>query len=65
MVVQLDKYYLAFMEPKIHYLVERSLLLDPMLSHLNPVHTLSRYCFKMPIILSSHLRLGILIGLFI
>jgi hypothetical protein len=46
-VTQLVKKYPAFLwNPKVHYCVHTSLLLDPILSQLNPVHPINPYLPK-------------------
>jgi hypothetical protein len=47
---------------KVYYSVDNSLPLDPILSHVNPVHTISLY-LRSILIISSHLHLGLPNGL--
>jgi hypothetical protein len=44
---------------KVHYRAHKSLVLDPILSQINPVHILTLYFLKIHLILSSHLRRGL------
>jgi hypothetical protein len=45
-VVQVQKKYQIFYETKCFYLVHNSPLLDPILSQINSIHTLTPYFFK-------------------
>jgi hypothetical protein len=49
--------------PKVHHRVHKSLPLVPILSHIDPVHTILSY-LRSIFILSTHLRLGLPSGLF-
>ncbi|PNF28001.1 hypothetical protein B7P43_G13856 [Cryptotermes secundus] len=49
--------------PKVHYRVHKSPPLLPILSHINPIHTIPSYLYKIILILSTHLRLGLPCGL--
>jgi hypothetical protein len=51
------------MEPKVHYSVHKTLPWDIILSQLNPVHTLAHFFFKVVLILSPHLHVGLPSGL--
>jgi hypothetical protein len=50
--------------PKFQYRVHKSTLLVPILSHINPIHTIPSYLAMIHLILSTHLRLGLPSGLF-
>jgi hypothetical protein len=51
--------------PKVHYRVRESSLLVPILSQINPVQNASSYLSMIHLILSTHLRLGILLVTFL
>jgi hypothetical protein len=60
MVTQMIK-KAPFMEAfLVHCRVDRSPQLDTVLSHTSQVHNLAAYFFKIHLILSSHVRLGLL-----
>jgi hypothetical protein len=50
--------------PKVHHRVRKSPLLVTILSQFDPVPTIPSYLSKIHLILSTHLRLGLPIGLF-
>jgi hypothetical protein len=50
--------------PKVQYRVHKSPPLVPILSHINPVHSIPSYLSKILLILSTHLRLCLPSGLF-
>jgi hypothetical protein len=50
--------------PKVHHRVHKSLLLVPILSQNDLVHTTPSYLSKIHLITSTHLRLGLPSGLF-
>jgi hypothetical protein len=52
------------MEHKVHYWVQKCPSTDPVLSHINPVCTLSRSFYKIRFNTILHLRLGFQIGRF-
>jgi hypothetical protein len=49
--------------PKVHYRVHKSLLLAPMLRHINPIHTIPSCLSKIYFNIVTHLRLGLPSGL--
>jgi hypothetical protein len=49
--------------PKVHYRVHKSPPLVPILSHIDPVHTIPSY-LRSILVLFTHLRLGLPSGLF-
>jgi len=49
---------------KVHYCIHKSLSLVPILSQMNPVHTLTPYFPKSILMLSSHLNPGLFSGIF-
>jgi hypothetical protein len=55
MLTHLGKRFLAFVKPKFHYSVPKRLPLDPISSHLNPIHTIS-FKLHFNIMLSSTSR---------
>jgi hypothetical protein len=46
------------MEHKVNFLVYKSPTLVPILSQINPIHTIQAYPSKINLLLSTHLRLG-------
>lgn len=49
---------------EIHYNIYKSLILDPVLIHLNPVDTITLCILRSILIVFFHLYLQLLIGLF-
>jgi hypothetical protein len=49
--------------PKVHYRVRKSPLLVPIVSQIDPVHTILSYLFKIHFNIVPHLRLGLPSGL--
>jgi hypothetical protein len=49
--------------PKVQYRIHKSSRLVPILSHINPIHTIPSY-LRSILILSTHLRLGLPRGIF-
>jgi hypothetical protein len=50
--------------PKVHYRVHKILPLVPVLSQINPIHTIPSYISKIHFNIIHPLRLGLLSGLF-
>jgi hypothetical protein len=50
--------------PKVHYRVHKSSPLVPILSQINPIHTIPSYLSKIHFNIVHHLRLGLRSGLF-